>query len=149
MPNNVSLMERRPDLAVIVAEHYVAGDSNEQIAHALNAADSTLNVHKDTITDYRRIPDVAAMIERLSKERIARLTRKIDGKLEARLDGDDKIDTETLLKIRKELLGGVRKIEFKDTSESGKKSATEKMWDEADKDPDSAARMMAATDDEQ
>lgn len=147
MPNNVSLMERRPDLAVIVAEHYVAGDSNEQIAHALNAADSSLNTHKDTITDYRRIPDVAAMIERLSKERIARLTRKIDGKLEARLDGKDKIDTETLLKIRKELLGGVRKIEFKDTSD-GKKSATAKLWDAADDDPEAAARMMAATADE-
>jgi hypothetical protein len=141
-------MEKRPELQVIVAEHYVAGDSNEQIAHALNAADSSLNVHKDTILDYRRYPDVAVMIERLSKERIARLTRKIDSKLAARLDSDDEIDTETLLKIRKELLGGARKIEIS-TPADGKKSATSKLWDAADADPEAAARMMAATADDE
>ena len=140
-------MAKRPELQVIVAEHYVAGDTNIQIAHALNAQDPSLNVHKDTITDYRRYPDVAVMIKTLSEERIARLTRKIDSKLEARLDADAEIDTETLLKIRKELLGGRLKIEHKDTSE-GRKSATERMWKAADDDPEAAARMMAATADE-
>lgn len=128
-------MDREPELQELVAEAYVNGDTNAQIAEKLGRG-----VHKDTITDYKRHPKVQAIAERLTKERHLQITSKIDTALMKRLDHVDKIDTDTLLKIRKEILP--ERIEV--TDKTKRASIVEELWDLADQDPEVAARLMAA-----
>jgi transposase len=128
-------MDREPHLREIVAESYVNGMTNAQIADAIG-----YGVHPDTITDYKRHPKVQAIAERLTKERHLQITSKIDASLLKRLDHVDKIDTETLLKIRKEILP--ERIEVNDTTKRA--SLVEELMDLADEDPELAQRLLDA-----
>lgn len=137
-----SLMNTHPELRDLVAELYVAGESNQSIANALNAAYPELNVHPNTITDYRRHDEVAPLITKLSEERRARLLRKVDSQLEAALEGK-KLDAPTLIQLRKAIAPPTQKIEAKNTTGQ---SASERLWIEADKDPAAAQRLLEAGD---
>lgn len=130
-------MDREPDLQAVVAEAYVDGCTNEQIAEKLGRG-----VHKDTITDYKRHPGVMAIAERLTKERHLQITSKIDSAILKRLEHVDKIDTETLLKIRKEILP--ERIEIDD--KRSRESIVGELFDLAGEDPELAERLMAAQD---
>lgn len=137
-----SLMDKQPELRPLVAEMYAAGESNQSIADEINKLFPDLDVHKDTITDYRRHPAVAPMISKILEERRNRITRKVDSALMARLDHADKVDTKTLLEIRKTIVGE-KKIN-EDVPPEGQKSMTEQLFELADKDPEAAARIMKA-----
>jgi len=74
------------------------------------------NCHIDTVTVWVRDPRVQAHAGRFAIERINRITRKIDETIDGRLAHASKMDTELLLKIRKEFLGGA----FRALHEGGK-----------------------------
>lgn len=133
--SGVSLMDRDPSLRDIVAEGYVEGLTNQQIADKLGRG-----VHKDTITDYKRHPAVVAIADRLTKERHLQITSKIDSALLKRLEHVDKIDTETLLKIRKEILP--ERVEIDDKRK--REDVVGELFDLAGEDPELAERLMAA-----
>jgi transposase len=94
-----------PEFAKAVAEAYINGDSRAEMAELFGA-------HKDTITDWTRDPRVQAHAARLAQERVLRITRKIDTEIETRVADADEMDTELLLKIRKEFLDRSLKIDL-------------------------------------
>lgn len=128
-----SLLDQEPQLAEVIAQLYIDGKTNQQIATAIGRG-----VHKDTITDYRRDARVKNIIKKLTDERIQRITRRIDSVLEARLEKTDKIETDTLLKIRKEMLP--ERVEISDGTSQA--DAVEELWRAADKDPELARKLM-------
>lgn len=128
-----SLLDNQPELAEVIATAYIEGETNEQIAKALPG-----NVHKNTITSYRRDPRVKKIIEKLTNERISRITRKIDSQLEERLRDAKSMDTETLLKIRKELLP--ERIQI--TNGDKGNDLVEELWRRADGNPALAEALM-------
>lgn len=130
-----SLLDKEPHLREVVAELYIDGKTNAEIAEAIGRG-----VHKDSITTYRRRPDVQQIIDRLSRERESLIKRKIDSTLLARLEHSDKMDTEILLRIRKEILP--KRLEVKNTDDRG--SITDELFDAADKDPAVAVRLLDA-----
>lgn len=91
-----------PEFAKAVAEAYVVGMTREEMADEFGC-------HKDTITIWNRDPRVQAHVSRLAQERVNRITRKVDKEIEARLQDAEDMDTDTLLKIRKEFLHNVIK----------------------------------------
>lgn len=140
-------MDKHPDLRVIVAEKFVEGSSNQEIADAINAAVPNLDrpVNRETIPTYRRHPDVEAHIARRRRERINLITSKIDSKIESWLN-NAKVnhDIEVLLKIRKELMPERMKDRGDETMDEDK--LVEEMFDRAYEDPEFAARMKSAAD---
>jgi transposase len=80
------------------AQLYAKGDyDREQLA-------AEFNVAPDTISRWLHRPDVQALVGQFTQERANRITRRIDSILEGRLEHAEKMDTELLLKIRKELV---------------------------------------------
>ena len=142
-----SLMDKHPDLRVVVAEKFVEGASNQEIADAINAALPQLGtpVNRETIPVYRRHPSVEALIARRRRERINLITSKIDSKIEAWLN-NAKVhhDIEVLLKIRKELMPERTREQGDD--EMNEDRLVEEMFDKAYEDPDFAERMKDAVD---
>lgn len=61
-------------------------------------------VSTQTITTWLRDPRVTGPAAALTHERILRITRKIDNEIEDRLSTVEDMDTELVLKIRKEYL---------------------------------------------
>lgn len=59
----------------------------------------------DTITRWRRDPRVQALVGKLNADRVQQISRKIDSVIEGRLANVKKMDTNTLLRIRKEYGG--------------------------------------------
>jgi hypothetical protein len=143
----ISLIEKHPDLVPLIAEMYVQGAPNQDIADAINKALPSLSqpVNRETIPKYRRHPAVEAKIAKLRKERINRVTHLIDAKLEAWLT-NTKVshDIETLLKIRKELMP--ERLQERGDDEMDEDRLVEEMFDKAYEDPDFASRMKAAVD---
>ncbi len=88
-----------PEFAEQVAEAYICGASRLEMA-------DVFGVCKDTVTNWIHDPRVKAYTSKLAEERVARLTRKVDSEIEARLTSDKikTIDDDTLLRFRKELL---------------------------------------------
>jgi hypothetical protein len=71
----------------------------------------------DTITRWRRDPRVKALVSKMNEDRVLQISRKVDSVIEARLGRADDLDTETLIKIRKEYGGGaVARTEMDDTT---------------------------------
>lgn len=138
-------MDKHPDLRVIVAEKFVEGASNQDIADAINKELPQIDkpVNRETIPAYRRHPDVEAMIARRRRERINLITSKIDSKIESWLNNAKVVhDIETLLKIRKELMPERTKDRGDDTLDEDR--LVEEMFDRAYEDPEFAARMQDA-----
>jgi hypothetical protein len=140
-----SLMDKHPDSRVIVAEMFVEGASNKDIAEKLNQEYPELErpVHHETIVKYRRHPDVEALIARRRRERINIITSKIDSKILAWLS-NAKVshDMETLLKIRKELMP--ERLKEREDSELSGDQLVEAMFDKAYEDPNFAERLQEA-----
>lgn len=132
-----SLLDNEPELALLIAELYIDGQTNEQIAKRLGRG-----VHKDTITDYRRDPRVKREIKRLSGEREQLITRRVDRVIMNRLEKAEEIDTETLLKIRKEMMP--KRIEI--SGEQSTADLVKELWEAADSNPALAAALMGLGD---
>jgi hypothetical protein len=88
-----------PEFLRLVAEHFAAGASRQDMCDELGVKD------KDTITRWRHDPRVKAIVSKINADRVIQISRKVDSIIEGRLSQADKLDTETLLKIRKEYGG--------------------------------------------
>ena len=88
-----------PEYANAVAEAFVAGCSREEMC-------DMFNVSLSTISRYRRDHRVKVLALKKIEDRVLRITRRTDSIIEERLRNAKDIDTDTLLRIRKEYLGG-------------------------------------------
>jgi hypothetical protein len=132
-----SLLDNEPELIDKIAEAYVDGKTNAEIAALIERG-----VHPKTITTYRRDPRVKKVIRALTEERWSRITRKIDSVLEERLRKAQNLDTETLLKIRKEILP--ERIQITDDRTNDRQSILDELMDATDSDPEAADAIVRA-----
>ena len=124
-----------PEFAKLVADLYLAGHTREEICNLLPEPKPVV----DTISVWTADPRVQVHIKAGSAARVARITRRIDREIEARITGGsiEKIDLETLLRIRKELKGKVPEAAENET-------ATSDIWDVLDGDPELVERITKA-----
>lgn len=94
-----------PDFAKAVGEAYADGCSRTEMSEMFGA-------HVDTITDWCRDPRVQAHAARFAQERVNQITRITDREILKRLEDADEMDTELMLKIRKEFLERALKIDL-------------------------------------
>jgi hypothetical protein len=93
-----------------------------------------LGVSEWTITQWRKDPRVRAQVTKLVEDRVMRIVGKTDHIIEGRLQDAENMDTELLLRIRKEFLGGA----FRALHEGGKadEATTYEAMDEVQADPE-------------
>jgi hypothetical protein len=134
-PNGSGRINRLDDaeFAKTVAELYVAGTSSTEMA-------AELACHKDTIRLWVKDPRVRAHIRMQAKERVDRISRRIDGEIEARLAhvGDWEIDQ--LLKVRKEYLD--RPLKLMQDGGTDEATASNEIAEAMDENPDFAAELL-------
>lgn len=94
-----------PEFAKAVGEAYADGCSRTEMSEMFGA-------HVDTITDWCRDPRVQAHAARFAQERVNQITRITDREILTRLNDADDMDTELILKIRKEFLERALKLEL-------------------------------------
>lgn len=121
------------DFAKSVAELYVRGVSHPEMAEELGCS-------KDTIRVWIKDPRVQAHARRISIERVNRITRKIDGEMEARVELAGDLDIKDLLSIRKEYLDRPLKIGAGEESDLGK--VNNELAEAMDDDPAFAQRLF-------
>lgn len=92
-----------------VAECFYDGLSRKAMCAELGVADA------DTITRWRRDPRVKTIVGKLNEDRVMQISRKVDSIIEGRLAHAKELDTETLIKIRKEYGGSI--VARKETDE--------------------------------
>lgn len=85
------------EFAKAVAEAYINGCTHTDMADMFGAS-------KDSISKWVRDPRVQAHSAKMAQDRVLRITRKIDKEIDGRLQDAHELDTEVLLKIRKEFL---------------------------------------------
>lgn len=94
-----------PEFAKAVAEAYIDGMSRKEMAEIFC-------VHVDTISLWTKDIRVQTHAAKMAQERVTRITRKIDKVIEGRLQDSEDMETETLLRIRKEFLDRSLKIDL-------------------------------------
>lgn len=87
-----------PAFAKLVAQAFVDGMSRAEMCAEFGVRDP------DTITRWRRDARVKGYALKLIEDRVYQVTRKVDGKIAAKLDED--LTVTELVMIRKEFLGG-------------------------------------------
>jgi hypothetical protein len=122
------------EFCIAVAEAYVSGMDKDAMAEALNC-------HRDTVRFWVKDPRVQAHIVRLTRERVARITRKIDSEMEARMAHTSSMKIEDLLKIRKEYLS--RTHSGDDAGSSATSETINELSEAMDSDPKLAEALRA------
>lgn len=121
-----------PDFAKMVAELYVSGVHRDEMAEELGC-------HRDTISVWIKDPRVQAHAKLIAIERVTRITRRIDSAIEARLAHVDNMDTELLLKVRKEYLERALKVGAGDDLDTAK--ITNELSEAIDQNPSLAEKL--------
>lgn len=136
-----SLMDKAPELRAVIADGFLEGKTNQLIADEINKRyPQALPVNKETITDYRRHPEVAPLIEAGKKERELRAVRKLDHALLAKLDAAaENMSVKELVEIRKALVG---ETHHNKNEEVEGETLQEKLMKLADTDPAQAEKLM-------
>jgi hypothetical protein len=98
-----------PERVKLAAAMFVEGATRAEMA-------AELGVSEWTITQWRKDPRVRAQVAKLVEDRVMRIVGKTDHIIEGRLQNAEDMDTELLLRIRKEFLGGA----FRALHEGGK-----------------------------
>lgn len=132
-----SLLDQNPDLRQQFAEAYVDGATRADLAE-------TFDVHKDTITNWTKDAKVQAIVTQLREERVNRITRKVDARLEAILNDPErlkKMSTKDILEIRRTLAPAAQTL---NQNHSGVKpgDAEAAAWEALNKNPDAAAQIF-------
>lgn len=139
-----------PERVKLAAAMFVEGATRADMA-------TELGVSEWTITQWRKDPRIRAQVTKLVEDRVLRITGKTDHIIEARLQDAENMETDLLLRIRKEYLGGA----FRALHEGGKadEATTYEAMDEVQSDPElldglrellarrSEAQALAATED--
>ena len=123
-----------PEFAQAVAEAYINGLSRTEMS-------DMFGVCKDTITAWTKDIRVQTHAAKMAQERVTRVTRRIDATIEGRLQEVAEMDTELLLKIRREFLDRALKIDLgagKDNPDTIKEAT-----DLIESNPDFAAGLAA------
>ena len=98
-----------PERVKLAAAMFVEGATRADMAAELGCSEWT-------ITQWRKDPRVRAQVAKLVEDRVMRIVGKTDHIIEGRLQDANNMDTELLLRIRKEFLGGA----FRALHEGGK-----------------------------
>lgn len=116
-----------PERVKYAAAMYVEGMTRAEMAE-------NLGVSEWTITQWRKDPRVRAQVTKLVEDRVMRIVGRTDHIIEGRLQDAEHMDTELLLRIRKEFLGGA----FRALHEGGKadEATIYEAMDEVQSDPD-------------
>ena len=116
-----------PERVKLAAAMFVEGATRADMA-------GELGVSEWTITQWRKDPRVRAQVTKLVEDRVMRIIGKTDHIIEGRLQNAAEMDTELLLKIRKEFLGGA----FRALHEGGKadEGTVYEAMDEVQADPE-------------
>lgn len=139
-----SNLDKFPELRDFVALKYVEGFSNQAIADAVQREWPALTTHKDTIIEWRKDDEVAAKVHRLNRERAARILRVTDTEIMRRLEKMAKdMDTDELLKIRKEFLPTVEAMTDEKVDKAG---LVMELFGAAREDPDLAQQIIDGVD---
>lgn len=88
-----------PERVKLAAALFVEGATRAEMAAELGCSEWT-------ITQWRKDPRIRAQVSKLVEDRVMRIVGKTDHIIEGRLQEAAKMDTELLLRIRKEFLGG-------------------------------------------
>lgn len=89
---------------------------------------------------YKKDPRMKAAVLRKIEERVHRVTRVVDAKIEERLEEADDLDTDTLLKIRKEFLGGALRLQTQGNKADA--NTINDAMDEIESNPEFAAELQ-------
>lgn len=93
-----------PDKLELFAQALSEGESTKELAKLFLISERTVRI-------YKKDPRVKAAALKYIEDRVIRVTRKVDAQIEQRLENPEELDTDTLLKIRKEFLGGVLRLQ--------------------------------------
>lgn len=109
------------------------GMSNSELA-------DMFNVTTRSVSTYKHDPRVRAASLKYIEERVIRVARQVDTEIEKRLEDCDELDTVTLLKIRKEFLGGALRMQ----TQGGKTDAKtiNEAMDEIESNPEFAKELQ-------
>lgn len=88
-----------PSFLKRVAQCFYEGLSRKAMCEELDVKD------EETITRWRRDPRVKALVAKMNEDRVMQISRKVDSIIEGRLAHAKDMDTDTLIKIRKEYGG--------------------------------------------
>lgn len=116
-----------PERVKLAAAMFVEGMTREEMAEQLG-------VSTWTITQWRKDARIRAQVTKLVEDRVMRIVGRTDHIIEGRLQHAEDMDTELLLRIRKEFLGGA----FRALHEGGKadESTVYEAMDEVQADPE-------------
>jgi hypothetical protein len=98
-----------PERVKLAAAMFMEGATRATMAEELG-------VSEWTITQWRKDPRVRAQVTKLVEDRVMRIVGRTDHIIDGRLQNAEDMDTELILKIRKEFLGGA----FRALHEGGK-----------------------------
>lgn len=101
----------------------------------------TFSISKSTVAASKKDPRVKVAALKYIEERVIRISRKVDSTIEARLLDPEELDTETLLRIRKEYLGGAFRAQT--TGDSKDDRTINEAMDELEKNPGMAEALDA------
>ena len=88
-----------PERVKLAAAMFMEGMRRSEMAEQLG-------VSEWTITQWRKDPRVRAQVTKLVEDRVMRIVGRTDHIIDGRLQNAEDMDTELILKIRKEFLGG-------------------------------------------
>ena len=123
-----------PERVKLAASMFMEGATREDMA-------AELGVSTWTITQWRKDPRVRAQVTKLVEDRVMRIVGRTDHIIEARLQNASDMDTDLLLRIRKEFLGGA----FRALHEGGKAddATVYEAMNEVEADPELLAGLRA------
>lgn len=128
-----------------IAELWVEGLTNKGIAEAVQrefAEIETVPV-KNTIINWRRDDVVENKIHSLMRERIGRVVRKTDAAIDKKLENEDELTVDEIIKIRKEFVP--ERDAFTDEKQDASK-IDEDLFGLMEDDPEFAERLMDGLD---
>lgn len=123
-----------PDMLALFAQSVADGQSIKQLAELFH-------ISERTVSTYKRDPRVKAVALKLIEDRVLRVTRKVDSEIEKRLADADEMDTVTLLKVRKEFLGGALRLQT--TGGKADSKTINEAMDEIESNPEFASELDA------
>lgn len=123
---------QNPEIVKTFAEAWITGASRKELS-------KLFGISVDTVTNWTQDPRVQANAARFAQERVNRITRKLDGEIEGRLDNVKDWDTELILKVRKEYLDRALKVDIGGNINTAE--ATNELLNAMDEDPEFAMKL--------
>lgn len=138
----ISSLDAIPELRDFIADCWVAGKTNQQIADAVTEVWPALTPGKRTIQEWRHDDEVALRVSRATRDRIARVLRKTDAVIWDALEKRaDQMDVQELLAIRKAF---APEVDARTDEKTDKAGIVNELFGRAADDPEFAKRLADA-----